>query len=149
MADPFTAVGLVAGILGIVGATLSTLTALREAIGNFKGASSTLSNLTEHIDNIEQLLSSLRTTLGPTDDASLPPGLRTCLESLRPSLTLLDKACRDFKTKLSEVLPPSGDKKIGTFGKIRLHFEDKEIQVFRSRIECHKSTLAVALNLAT
>lgn len=148
MADPFTAVGLVAGILGIVGATLSTLRALKEAIANVKGTSNALGDLTEHIDNIEQLLTSLKTTLGPTDDASLPRGLRKCLECLRPSLSLLDKACQDFKNKLSEVWPPSGDK-IRTLGKIHLHFEDKQIQVFRNRIECHKATLGVALNLAT
>ena len=78
-----------------------------------------------------------------TSDEELSDGVRQCLESLQSTMQGCQRACDEF----AQELPDTKDSNF--ISKLRFQFKEKKIMAFKYRIGSYKSTLSIALQLAT
>lgn len=141
--------GVAAAIIGVATLAYQSSKSLYELISTIREAPATLQELGADLSALQQLLGSLEAKLKDTPDTSLSEGLKYCLEETKPCLEGCAKACKDFRTKLSEIMSHSTQGHTSRRDKVKLHFQEQDILVFRYRIASWKATLSIALELAS
>jgi len=122
---------------------------LYELIDGIVRAPKQLKDLNEDLDVVRQLLASIKGAMKGTSDVKLSEGVKKCLEDVKPSMKGCEMACNEFTEKLSKITRHSSSDRTRFDDRLKLQFQEKEIVTFRYRIESYKSTLNIALTLAT
>ncbi|KAF2015093.1 hypothetical protein BU24DRAFT_228133 [Aaosphaeria arxii CBS 175.79] len=145
MADPLN---VAAGAITIVSLAYSSSRALYELISTIHGSPSVFKDLSEEVITLNQILDTLRATLG--DHASMMGNKQIAyLEAVDRTLQGCDIACQDFKTKLEKLTENSSDGKRSFRDGLKLSFQRKNINDFRMRIASWKASLTLGLYVAT
>ena len=140
---------LVASVIAIASLAYQSGKTLQDLITGLQQAPRTLTDLRGDLDAVRCILKSFAQSLEKERSASLSTGLRSCFEHLNPSMRSLADACDEFRRKLRSI-SRSSSREDGTLdwrSRIRIHFQENEIKIFKYRLASHKATLNVALSL--
>jgi hypothetical protein len=143
------AVGLTASVIAIAALAYQSTKTLYELIDGIVNAPKQLKALSEDLDIVNQLLASIKAAMEGTSDGKLSEGVKKCLEDVKPSMQGCKKACDEFVEKLSKITRHSSSDHTRFDDRLKLQFQEKEILAFKYRIGSYKSTLSIALGLAT
>jgi hypothetical protein len=147
MTDPLS---ITASVITIVTIAYSSCKTLYETVKDIRDAPQTFVDLTADLNALRQVLSSLSSKLDEDDKRdNLSAAQRTCLIELKVPLEACADACEQFQLKLNKVRSHSSDGHTSFRDRVRLQFQDKEVTAFRHRLTSYKSTLNIALALAS
>lgn len=140
---------ITAGVIAVASLAYQSTKSLYELIDGIVKAPNQLKVLKKDLDAVKNLLETIQTAMEGTSDEDLSEGVKKCLQDVQPSIKGLEDACNEFSAKLSRITRHSTADRTRFDDKLKLQFQDKDILAFKYRIESYKSTLSIALGLAT
>lgn len=146
MSEPLS---IAASIIAVAGAAYSGCKADNDLISAFSNAPKALQSLRQDLDTLQGLLQSLETALEGTRDDALSESQKSCFRDLKPALDGCKHACDDFAARLSGIASHSDAGRVNWMDRVRFHFSEKDVELLRSTLQKYKSTLDIALGLAT
>lgn len=140
MAEP---IGIAAGALAFASFVYDSLKKVNEFIDTLRHPK--LRDLRHDLEILQNITRSLQADLEQTRDADLNPNQRESLKNLKGALESCKVTCDDFYERLRQLLSHSNAENISMYDTVRLHFNEKEIHLFRSNLQQSKMTLSIAL----
>jgi hypothetical protein len=144
MADPLS---VTASVVALAGTAYSSSKALYELISTIRDAPKVFQDLNQYVAALSQILRALKTNLDGRG-ARLSESQSVCLHEAMPALEGCDRACKDFKTKMERLTIHSQNGRRSIRDGINLHFQNKGIADFQTRLVSWKESLALALDVA-
>lgn len=146
MADPLS---ISASAIAVITLAAQSCKALNDIIAGFVNAPKTLQDLRGDLGNVQHLIQSLESVVGGATRTQLSVDQRTCIAELVPAMQNCQGACDDFRAKLSKITSHSKEDQVSWIDRSRIHFNEKEIMLLKSRLGDCKETLDVALGVVT
>ncbi|OAQ59484.1 hypothetical protein VFPPC_14781 [Pochonia chlamydosporia 170] len=146
MSDPFS---ITVGVLGVLQAAFSTCKFLRGLIEGFSNAPETLKSVSQEIQAVGGQLSSLSTELSEQQNSNYSPNQLACLDNLKAVSQQCHESCNDFSKKLADLTSHSTPPLISSRDKGRLLYHEKDITLFKAKLQRYKQTLDLAIGVAT
>ncbi|RFU25376.1 hypothetical protein B7463_g10962, partial [Scytalidium lignicola] len=143
MSDPLS---VTANVVAVAGIAYSSSQALYELISTIQDAPQVFQDLNRYIAALGQILNALETNLGGRG-ARLSESQIVCLQQAKPALKGCDLACKDFKTKIDRLTVHSQNGRRSFRDGLKLHFQNKSIADFRTRLVGWKESLTLALDV--
>lgn len=140
MAEP---IGIAAGALAFASFVYDSLKKVNEFIYTLRHPK--LRDLRQDLEILQNITRSLQADLEQTRDADLNPNQRDSLKNLRGALESCKITCDVFYERLQQIFSHSDVENISKYDTVRLHFNEKEIDLFRSNLQQCKTTLSIAL----
>lgn len=136
------------GIVGFVGFSLHTARRVKEFIDGIEGAPKAVKALSKDVCALYDVLREFSNTL---NDPSLKETFAksSLLVTLQGPLENCTNSLEDVKTTLKPFTKPTGDPKISKWRSVAWTFKEKEIDVMRGQLMAYKSSLDVALSVAS
>ncbi|KAJ5279207.1 hypothetical protein N7478_004579 [Penicillium angulare] len=142
-------IGITGGIIGIVTLAYHSTKTLYNFISDIANAPKHLHDLNEDVVAVTQILAAIKSVMEETLNEQISEGVKNTLKDAQPSIQGCDNACREFLKKISQITSHSNITRTRLDDRIKLQFQEKAILAFKYRIESYKSTLTIALGLAT
>lgn len=146
MSDPL---GGSASVIAVITLAYQSCKALNDVIGSFVNAPKTLQHLRGDLDVLQHLIRSIQSVVDGATKAQLSVDQETCIVELVPGVQSCQGACDDFTQKLSKITSHSKDNQVSWLDRTRIHFNEKDIIILKSRLGDCKNTLDIALGVAT
>jgi len=144
--DPLS---ITASVITVAGLAVSSSKLLYETLQSIRDAPETLRNLRSEVQVLQQTILSFQQ--GVEQDRAI--GTRSeaqelVLNELKPALQACHECCEKLNGRIVKLLSNSKDGHISLRDKIKLQFQDKEIEASRALLASFKSTLTITLNFS-
>ena len=136
------------GLVGFVGFSLHTARRVKEFIDGIQGAPQAIKVLSNDVSALYDVLREFSNTLSD-------PGFRetfaksSLLITLQKPLENCANSLEQVTTTIKPFTKPTGDPKTSKWRSVAWTFKEKEIGVLRSQLMAYKSSLDVALSVAS
>lgn len=137
--------GILAGLLGLLSTTHSSVKGLCKFIASTKESGDHSRDITTGLDEINSLLSSLEVEI-LENGAKYPPHTRHASESLAKVIKSCQSSCDEFKTKLVKTIPLSADG-VMSF-RVDFHLDHNELSCFKEMLAHQKAAISTFLQIA-
>ena len=143
--DPLS---IATGVVGFVGFSLHTARRVKDFIDGIEGAPRAVKALSSDVYALYDVLLEFSNTLND-------PGFRETfarsnfLVTLQRPLENCANSLEDVTTLIKPFTKPTGDPKVSKWRSVAWTFKEREIEVLRSQLMAYKSSLDVALSVAS
>ncbi|KAK2611907.1 hypothetical protein N8I77_005224 [Diaporthe amygdali] len=140
---------ITAAVIGVVRLTYDSCKSLNEKLKGIKHAPQKLETLHRDLDTFQAVLNSHdEASFSVLEDAALSSDQQASLEALLTAMEGCQTVCADFEKMLSHLTSHSNDHRIALRDRIRLHFNDSEIELLKENLVQSQRTLNDALGFA-
>ena len=138
-----------ASVIAVAGLAFSSSKLLYETLSSIRNAPETFRNLKTEVEVLQQTILSFQEGLERDSKDETRQGTpEVVLNELKPALQACHNCCDKLNGKIVKLLSNSKDGHISLRDKIKLQFQDKEIEAARALFASFKSTLTIALDFS-
>lgn len=147
---PVEPLSITAAVIGVVRLTYDSCKSLNEKLKGIKHAPEKLETLHRDLDRFQSILNSQgEATFGVLEDGALSADQKASLEALFTVMEGCRTVCANFEQKLSHLTSHSDENRMALRDRIRLHFNDSDIELLKQNLAQSQRTLNDALGFAS
>ncbi|KAJ3534691.1 hypothetical protein NM208_g7437 [Fusarium decemcellulare] len=149
MADPLS---IAASVVAVATLAYKSCQALNDTISSLKNVPKIIQDLRNDLNTLQSQLHTLKAGLDDIRQQGgqgLAAGQQERLRELEPALKACQECCEEFTRKLLDKTSHSGANHVDWRDRWRLHFNDNEFSLLKSRLSNYKQTLEIALSIMT
>ncbi len=147
MADPLS---VAAGVIAVATLAYSSAKTLHQCISSIRDAPEIFVHLNDDVRQLCEVIRSLRQQVKKSRaNASLTSVQKSHLQEIDPILKSCKSSCDTFYSTIDHLTRRSRDGQFRLRDRFRLQFNEKDIKTLQIRLNSHKSTLTLALQICT
>lgn len=140
---------ITAAVIGVVRLTYDSCKSLNEKLRGIKNAPEKLETLHRDLDTFQAILNSQGgASFSVLEDATLSTDQQASLKALLTVMEGCQTVCANFEKKLSHLTSHSDENRMALRDRIRLHFNDSDIELLKQNLAQSQRTLNDALGFA-
>ena len=145
MMDPLS---VSASVIAVAGLAFSSSKLLYETLCSIRDAPKKFRNLRSEVEVLQQTVLSFQGLEQDSKDGTRLGAQDLVLNDLKPALKACRECCDELNAKIIKLLSNSKNGRVSLRDKIKLQFQDREIEASRTLLASIKSTLTIALDFS-
>ena len=144
--DPFS---ITVEVVDRATSAYGSVKSLYDLISGLRDVPQSLVELRDTLSVLNKTIRAVEVEVDGISNSELSSHQGVCLQALEHSMLSFQSACREFEQKLGKMTSHSTGTRVDWRDRARLHFNEKEITLFKARMNDWKQTLSVALGAMT